>query len=193
MTIAKRNSEWLFYAGWIILGAISLPIAFGVSGIIISLVEMGIGDTIQVEGRTRITEDFLFDYIFWPIVGLVTGFLQYLLLRRYFQQISMWIVATTFGWFLAIFGGMFLSRWSVIGTMILVGGIIGLAQWLVLRRHVERAIWWIPANLLGWGLVGLIIGGPLTGLLGLIIFGTMPAIATSVVLWLLLTWNANGE
>ncbi len=193
MTIAKRNSEWLFYAGWIILGAISLPIAFGVSGIIISLVEMGIGDTIQVEGRTQITEDFLFDYIFWPIVGLVTGFLQYLLLRRYFQQISMWIVATTFGWFLAIFGGMFLSRWSVIGTMILVGGIIGLAQWLVLRRHVERAIWWIPANLLGWGLVGLIIGGPLTGLLGLIIFGTMPAIATSVVLWLLLTWNANGE
>lgn len=32
------------------------------------------------------------------------------------------------------------------------GALIGLAQWLVLRRHAENATTWIPANALGWTL-----------------------------------------
>ncbi len=33
--------------------------------------------------------------------------------------------------------------------------IIGFAQWLVLRRHLSSAWWWIFASLLGWGVIGL--------------------------------------
>jgi hypothetical protein len=46
---------------------------------------------------------------------------------------------------------------------------------------VHHAAWWILANVLGWGIAALVAGT--TYLLALSI---IPAIATSVVLWLLL-------
>lgn len=33
---------------------------------------------------------------------------------------------------------------------LVAGAILGTPQWLVLRRHVRRAAWWIPANALAW-------------------------------------------
>jgi hypothetical protein len=65
--------------------------------------------------------------------------------------------------------------------VVLVSGSIGLAQWLVLRQSVRHAAWWILANVIGWGIAALVAGT--TYLLALSI---IPAIATSVVLWLLL-------
>jgi hypothetical protein len=38
-----------------------------------------------------------------------------------------------------------------------LGVFLGTAQWLVLKRHVRRAAWWIPANCLAWA-----AGMPLT-------------------------------
>jgi hypothetical protein len=34
--------------------------------------------------------------------------------------------------------------------------ILGCAQWLILRRNMNKAIWWIPANAVGWGVGWLI-------------------------------------
>jgi hypothetical protein len=34
----------------------------------------------------------------------------------------------------------------------ILGPILGVPQWLALRRHVRRAIWWIPANAGAWAL-----------------------------------------
>jgi len=197
VTTVNRVPGWFLYVGWVVLSVISLPVAFGISWMVISLVEMGVGDTMQVGGQTHITEDYLSMYIFFPMVGLLTGFLQYLLLRRYLQRMSWWIVATTLGWSLAFLGARLLSQvwyatfqiessWLVVGIAVFVGGAIGLAQWSVLHRRVERAVWWIPANILGWGLVGLITGGTLIGALDLISLSTIPAIVTSAILWLLI-------
>jgi hypothetical protein len=33
---------------------------------------------------------------------------------------------------------------------------IGVPQWLVLRRHLPNAVWWIPANAIAW-LVGVAV------------------------------------
>jgi hypothetical protein len=137
-------------------------------------------------------------YILWPAVGLVTGLLQYLLLRRYLQRMGWWIAATTLGWLLGHIGGRLLSC-TLYGTLdidsiwfetlvtALVGGSMGLAQWLVLHQCVRHAAWWILANVLGWGVLGwgaaalssqMVI--PAVGIM------LMPGIATSVALWLLL-------
>jgi undecaprenyl pyrophosphate phosphatase UppP len=70
--------------------------------------------------------------------------------------------------------------------IVLVGGSLGLAQWLVLRRCVHHAAWWILVNVLSWGIVGLVIGGTVSSLLDPLAFVLIPAIAISVVLWLLL-------
>jgi len=175
-----------------VLSAISIPIAWVIYWALISQVEKVMGGTIQVGGQTRITEDFLLLYILCPALGLVTGLLQYLLLRRYLPRMGWWIATTTLGWSLAFIGGSLLYRASYttldvnsIGVValriVLVGGAIGLAQWLVLRRRVRYAAWWILANVLGWG--ALIVGETFSSLLA---FLMMPAIATSFALWLLL-------
>jgi hypothetical protein len=180
-----------------VLSAISIPIAWVIYWALISLIKKVVGDTIQVGGQPHITEDFLLLYILSPAIGLVTGIFQYLLLRRHLPRMGWWITATTLGWALAFIGGDLLfstlygtldvdSIWSGPLMIVLVGGSLGPAQWLVLRRCVHHAAWWILVNVLVWGIVSLVTGGTISSLLDLLAFALIPGIATSVVLWLLL-------
>jgi hypothetical protein len=54
-------------------------------------------------------------------------------------------------------GGM-IAAWVIVAPAILLS--IGVAQWLVLRRHLPRAALWVPANIVGWilGLAPTFIG-----------------------------------
>jgi hypothetical protein len=116
---------------------------------------------------------------------------QHLILRRRLTAINGWVwvtlVAWTAGWasgwiaadtFSALSApyarGMPLAAVGmpltvVIGVM--AGALVGLAQWVILRRHVKRAGWWIAATAASWGLafvsiatgVGLIYRGVIVG------------------------------
>jgi NhaP-type Na+/H+ or K+/H+ antiporter len=46
------------------------------------------------------------------------------------------------------------------GMGLVLGAILGLPQWLALRRYVPHAGWWVPANALAWmlGMVVIFIG-----------------------------------
>jgi hypothetical protein len=193
MIADNRKPKWFFYPGWVVLSTLSIPIAWLISWVIISQIERVVGGTIEVAGRTRITEDFLFVYVFVPLLVLLTGLLQYLLLRRYLPRMGWWIAATALGWPLGIavvYVGYAIwpdalnanSTWSAA----LVGAVIGLAQCLVLRRRVPRAGWWVLASALGWGLVRLIAGEVFTSLVELLIIGAVPAAVTGLALWWLL-------
>ena len=104
-------------------------------------------------------------------VGLAIGILQWFLLQRRFKKAWQWILATAAGWtvgsaivYAAIPQGMdFLSG-------LLIGLSIGLAQWLILRREVQWAGWWIVINVIAWTtglafLPGLFSTGALVGLI----------------------------
>jgi hypothetical protein len=79
-----------------------------------------------------------------------------------------WIAATVAGAVLAYVVGLapstFATVWAswpagvLVGVAVVLGavllGSIGVAQWLVLRRHVAWAGWWIPATAAAW-LAGL--------------------------------------
>ena len=197
VTADNRKPKWFFYPGWVVLSAISIPIAWVVAWALISQVERAVGGTMQVGGQTRITEDFLLLYIFLPVLGVVSGFLQYLLLRRYLPRMRRWIAATVLGWLLPfavvrLFSATLSpaldvnSLWSVAGTIVLIGGFSGLTQWLVLRHRVRHAAWWILASVLGWGMAILIGGDTISSLLDVLAFGLLPPTAASIALWLLL-------
>jgi hypothetical protein len=198
MVIAgNRKPKWFFYPGWVVLSAISIPVAWVIAWALISQVEKVVGGTIQVGGQTRITEDLLSSYVFFPALGLVVGCLQYLLLRRHLPRMGWWIVATMVGWLLPFavlrLGFATLSAaldansmWSVAGVIVLIGGCIGLAQWLVLRQRVRHAAWWVPANVLGWGMAILVGGDTISSLLDVLAFGLLPPTTASIALWLLL-------
>ncbi|MFC1960090.1 hypothetical protein ACFLYO_05230 [Chloroflexota bacterium] len=65
---------------------------------------------------------------------------------------------------------------------------ISVGQWLVLRRHIVKAIWWIPASVVGF-IGGLIAIFFLSGnLIGWVVLGAMSAIPQ----WLILRRQLAG-
>ncbi|PKO12724.1 MAG: hypothetical protein CVU39_22415 [Chloroflexi bacterium HGW-Chloroflexi-10] len=203
MITIDRKPRWSFYTGWIVLSTIAFPLAWVIAWAIISQVEKIVGDTIQVAGQRRITEDFLSGYVLIPTLGLLIGVGQYFFLRSYVPRLRWWIAATLLGCLLP-FGVFHLLTlilapigdigllWRGIG-MTMVGGLISLPQWLVLRRQVRHALWWIFAHGFGWGLFGLLTGTSISNTFGLIVMGLIPAIATSAACWLLLDWLPHKD
>jgi hypothetical protein len=192
------KTSWSFYLAWVALNFISILIAFAIYWALISLVKEAVGGTIQVEGQAHITEDFLLPYIFRPVLGLVIGVLQYILLRLHLPRMGWWIVATILGWLLGLIGSRLLysslyrpfdqsALWIEVLLTALIGLSMGIAQWLVLRQRVPQAGWWIVANLIGWGVIGW---GAATITTRMVIpavsLVTVPGIITGVTLWWLL-------
>ncbi|MGI8912779.1 MAG: hypothetical protein ACR2JY_03130 [Chloroflexota bacterium] len=108
------------------------------------------------------------------LAGATVGAAQWLVIRRYLQASREWVVATTAGWCVGallaeallfpIVAGHVQIGWP--GDTVLrggefglvVGAVMGIAQWRVLRREVAHAGWWILASALGWSL-GWLVGG----------------------------------
>lgn len=105
--------------------------------------------------------------------GAVVGIAQWLVLRRPIRNISgrAWVLATAIGAFVAWTLGMIpstlmsagadaaappveMSDTVMYGLAALMGfalgPILGFPQWLVLRRHVRKAGWWVLANAAAW-------------------------------------------
>jgi hypothetical protein len=103
------------------------------------------------------------------VEGVALAFAQSLVLRRELPgfRTRAWVVATAaaaaFAWTLGMMPsslgnyaeehpGLLIAAAAVLGPVLLNS--IGVAQWLVLRRHVRHAPWWIVANAGAW-LVGI--------------------------------------
>jgi hypothetical protein len=198
MTIIKKPG-WTFYPAWIFFTVLSIPLAFVLYFIIMHVITYFAGGIIYVNGVRRITEDYLFGYIFVPVTGILTGLLQYGLLRRNLPRMGWWVPATVGGWLLGLILSFGLRQvaanfWTdevIYGpgsqevAFFLMGLSIGLGQWLLLRRRLPWAGWWIVANVAGWSLFALVTGQTL-GQFGLMVLGLLPASVTAVTLGLLM-------
>jgi hypothetical protein len=188
-----EKPRWFFYPIWIVLTSSCVPIAFFIDLVILRIIISFVGDFIYVDGVRHITEDYLSMYAFIPIAGFVTGVMQYRLLRRYLSRMGWWVLATIGGW---LMGALLIaiSAWrnwpagslSLDLAFILMGLTIGVGQWLLLRRRLPRASWWIGANVVGWGLLALITAGNTLEQYGLFTLGFLPACVTAAMLAVLM-------
>jgi len=199
-----KRPEWFFYPGWIGVSILAFPLAWFAYFLTIGLVTRWVGDTIYVNGTRHITEDYLFLYIFFPTLCLISGILQYGLLQRYVPKMGAWVLATMAGCLLAFATIILIYRvfeaafyfWNGTFVFATIGGMIGLCQWLFLRRRIPKAGWWVLASFLGWGLAVL---GSFTevrngsALAQLITFSLSPPIFTSIAWWFLLKPGAGQE
>jgi hypothetical protein len=184
---------WPFYPAWILLTLLAVPVAFFLALAVLRLIISFVGDFIYVDGVRHITEDYLLLYVFVPLVGLVTGALQYALLRRSFPSMGWWVPATLGGWLLGTFLAALPVRLGLPGALwndmdwffLVLGLCTGAGQWSVLRQHIPRSGWWLPANLIGWGLLALVTPGSSMGQYGLFLLGLFPACATAAAFALL--------
>lgn len=115
-------------------------------------------------------------------VGLVIGILQWVVLRQYLRQSGWWILSSAVGW---------AAGWAIIISVVppevdilsepLLGTVIGTLQWLVLRRQLRQAGWWIVVSALSWTVA-------LTGLTGQLLVGAVVGAVTGITLELLLRY-----
>lgn len=160
----KRDS-WTLWECWVLATVVGGLLGIGI---------VAIASVIASHLSNMSAVAFL--HLVGALQGAALGLTQWLVLRRYIKHIGWWIVATAGGaivaWLIGlkvivaltlIFfdGGMtetlpiglvkaifFLGMW--------VGAVLGMAQWLVLKPHVHKGIWWVVANAVAWGL-GLLV------------------------------------
>ncbi len=190
--VMQRKADWRLWPSWIVLHLLSIPLA--------ALLMLAI--VIIVNGIIPYHEWTTAQYVQLPTMllgfAVVTGTLQWLLLRRYLHRGQSWGLATTLGWLVA--GCLSYLSWLIVekfgysdnemisaGSMFVICGVtVGLFQYWVLRQVVTKAGWWIAASAIGYSSLSLLIIQPATSILAFVFHITLPAIITGIALFLLL-------
>ena len=146
-----------------------------------------------------LNEDRLFGPIMFPLLSIMLGFFQWIVLRRRIAKAGWWIVATVLGLVagIAIAAGIIQGMNSLLGvrlnsesraTLILaiVGFFLALGQMPVLYRHSRGWLLWLIAGTLGYLCLGLVLGKSIDRTSDIIALGAIPAAFTGLALqWLL--------
>lgn len=119
-------------------------------------------------------------------IGIAIGIFQWLVLRDIIPNAWRWIIATTVGWL----AGSTLLRFFIPQSPGFLAGIIlgvgvGIAQYLVLRREIYLAGWWIVINIIAWTTGMAYLSGILTT-------GVVVGVITGFALELLLRNTKQG-
>lgn len=108
-----------------------------------------------------------------PIVisGVAAAFLQWTVLYKRIQKAWRWAIFSSVAWIVAyILFIIFIPEELGFLAGPMIGGVLGVAQWIILKQEVEWAGWWIVMSILAWttGLTlqpGLLTSGALPGAL----------------------------
>ena len=106
--------------------------------------------------------------------GFMVAIFQWLVLQGRMPRPWRWIITTTIGWIAGYLIAFYLLPPELETlTGMVIGLTTGVAQWIILRREVHWAGWWIVFSMMGW-ITGLhllsgifltgIMAGTLTGL-----------------------------
>jgi hypothetical protein len=174
MQETRAGWDWKLWFQWILANAVGEMVGLGGTLLIYGLMLLNA----QTMGDVPATALAVLAGTF--IEGIVVGTAQWLVLRRPLTSIRLrvWVLATAIGAFVAWTLGMIPSTFMFAGAdsggaasapmsdlMVYalaaamgfaLGSILGVPQWLVLRRHLPKAGWWVLANALAW-MVGMVI------------------------------------
>jgi hypothetical protein len=89
------------------------------------------------------------------LVGAIVGLAQWAWLWRKQTPLGAWVLLSVIGWTLDFAVPLLIPMTSgdplrdtlyIVGSRTSIGTMIGLYQWLVIRKHVYGAGWWIPIS-----------------------------------------------
>ena len=93
-----------------------------------------------------------------------------------------WVALTAIGWLIA---------WALTGTTWWIGAAIGLLQWLVIRRAVDRQGLWVIATTVGW-IMGWMIAQALFGADATVWSWPVVGAMTGAMQWVVLQRKVRG-
>lgn len=101
--------------------------------------------------------DLGFARIIVPILaGVLIGFSQWIVLKRYLTTSADWVLAGGTAWAVGYALGLLLIQTlssTFLGgftAYVLFGAIVALVQWPVLRREIPSGLTWVIVNVIGW-------------------------------------------
>jgi serine/threonine protein kinase len=160
-SVKFTKAEWGLYFKWVLANIAAYFVIFCFYFVIFGVLS-SMANKSQWLWELAVLVQVMFALV--PLWGLVLGTVQWLVLRR---QVSLslwwWLLVTTIPLpltFLLLRGSF---SWLVF--LFLYGLSLGIGQWLILRRLVNKAGWWILVNVLGGWIGGIISGGVLVWLL----------------------------
>lgn len=174
---------WNFWLLWVLANVVG----YGLGGAAIS--------PIYVPGEPA--EHILPTALLGACLGLAGGFMQWLCLRRHLTRSGWWVLAAASGWTLsAALGAAGTALGGLLPAVGFFGGFVGassIPQWLILRRQVAHAGWWVPATILG-----LVIGGGFFDVIdipvvGTTLFGAGFGAVYGVITGAVLVWLLQGS
>ena len=163
------HSDIDFWCRWVIANLVGELFGLGLVGVIGYLVIYGFGEP---ESAGYVLSFAVLVIGLGALEGVIVGSAQAMVLRRRLPQLRTWVAATALGaviaWALGMLPGTLMSlqesapsaassgpsdtlQLVLAVPMGLVGGaILGFPQWLILKRYISRAAWWVGANSLAW-------------------------------------------
>ncbi len=165
--------DWKLFGGWLLATTLGWMAGWALGGTLVRHVAVPL--SIAVRGTMFA---ILFGAITAALAALGVGVAQWFILRRYMPRAWRWVVATVGGWTVGGAAAL-LIFWTLsvavsnaalnvfitsapadtavrfadtLGGIVgwaVVGAIPGVAQWLIFRHHLPRALWWIAASSAG--------------------------------------------
>jgi hypothetical protein len=162
---SERLSLWL---KWVSAGAMGW-----ILGLILGLFLFDL-----LGSMVYLTDDSLLTYVALPSIGISLGVSQLLILQRHVPRAWWWVLVCLAGYTAAagiahvpdIFLVDSTSLADDAAVFLLLGAVIGIPQWLFLRRHYTRALPWIFVNIIAWMGFLVAVAHPLSSLLEFIGF-----------------------
>lgn len=175
MRETRTSWDWKLWFQWILANTVAETVGLGgtllIGILLLSNAEKTVG-VVPAAALAVLAGTF--------IEGTVVGTMQWFVLRHPLKSMRWrsWALATALGAFVAWTLGMIPSTFFFTGADtgtttttqmsdlmvyalaaamgLALGAILGVPQWLVLRRYVLKASWWVLANSLAW-MLGMVI------------------------------------
>ncbi len=161
-----KRKIWL---RWLFTNTVGIPISLLV-GLLVqapfnSFLEQSLVDPAYTFNYTTIV------LISLALIGTIIGSVQLWVLRVWIKKPISWIIASGLGYMIAailpfrlkladMYFGYYMGRSFQLDEVLYgaaFGALLGIAQWIVLRRHLKQSGWWIPASSIGY-LLGYSLG-----------------------------------
>jgi hypothetical protein len=133
------SNEFGMWLEWTLATALGMLLGFLPSIILVNLLDLALARLIVP---------------LWA--GFLIGLAQWVVLRKYVNQASDWVLAAGASWAigfamgLLIMNGLTNTGLDALFGYILFGIIVAVVQWPVLRREIPNVWTWILANVVGW-------------------------------------------